>query len=91
MRTKSFTTPPSASTRHRPPLIRPLVRSFLRQTSRSPANGSGSAKPVSCANALIVGAPRPVHADQHLVGRQDLGGVDGGAADDPALAVGIRP
>ena len=58
-----------------------------RQTSRSPATGSGSLEAVEVAHALVVGAPGAVDADQHLVGGEHLGSVDGGAPYDARLAV----
>ena len=56
MRTKSLRSPENVSTRQRPPLIRPLMRSLRRQTSLSPATGSGSGGPLQLPDALIVEA-----------------------------------
>ena len=87
MRTKSLRMPPSASTRHRPPLIRPLTRSLRRQTSLSPATGRASLEAEQFADALIVEPARAVDADQHLIGGENGGGVDLVAADDAAFAI----
>ena len=83
-----MTTPPSASTRHSAAVDQALGAVVAQADQPVAGDRQRLREAVEVADALVVGAPRPVDADQHLVGGQHLRRVDRGAADDAALAVG---
>ena len=78
---------PRSFTVHSPPLNRPFLRLLRRQTSLSPADGKFVLEAAALAHAHVVGAPRGVAPDQHLVGLQHALRIEIGLGDHFGFAV----